>query len=306
MSAIRIEPPKKKNIGSVYVTLDDEIINSDYSDFEDLGDLSGGIENEVIPEREVWVEGTSEKPTEGRKDTTEGKVLVSQNVKFSGVPKNRSKEIPATFGRNGSADMPPPMCGPRGQTIQKVRDNFHDKVTNERTMSLTRPHERNQGIDTTWKWRRHSDISNENKSFLVGVDSMKYCQPGPQRKFIDSWNSTTKPEVLRIRQDRWKFRESEMSDKSGERRKVDIPLIGGKSDEVKGKIERKRSPTVRGPTELQFTISPTTTTTHITVTVLETRRLGRRLGRTRWMSRGNLGALVLMDRVSSAIDVAKE
>ncbi|EIW71900.1 hypothetical protein TREMEDRAFT_58032 [Tremella mesenterica DSM 1558] len=32
----------------------------------------------------------------------------------------------------------------------------------------------------------------------------------------------------------------------------------------------------------------------------------RRLGRTRWMSRGNLGALVLMDRVSSAIDVAKE
>ncbi|EIW65416.1 hypothetical protein TREMEDRAFT_66608 [Tremella mesenterica DSM 1558] len=42
------------------------------------------------------------------------------------------------------------------------------------------------------------------------------------------------------------------------------------------------------------------------VTVLETRRLGRRLGRTRWMSRGNLGALVLMDRLSSAIDVAKE
>ncbi|RXK38832.1 hypothetical protein M231_03888 [Tremella mesenterica] len=42
------------------------------------------------------------------------------------------------------------------------------------------------------------------------------------------------------------------------------------------------------------------------VTVLETRWLGRRLGRTRWMSRGSLGSLVLMDRVSSAIDVAKE
>ncbi|RXK40712.1 hypothetical protein M231_01964 [Tremella mesenterica] len=42
------------------------------------------------------------------------------------------------------------------------------------------------------------------------------------------------------------------------------------------------------------------------VMVLETRWLGRRLGRTRWMSRGNLGALVLMGRVSSAIDVAKE
>ncbi|EIW72472.1 hypothetical protein TREMEDRAFT_26072, partial [Tremella mesenterica DSM 1558] len=55
MSVIQVEPPKKKNIGSVYVTLDDdEIIDYDYSDFEDLGDLSGGTHTQWYQREKLY------------------------------------------------------------------------------------------------------------------------------------------------------------------------------------------------------------------------------------------------------------
>ncbi|EIW72033.1 hypothetical protein TREMEDRAFT_58182 [Tremella mesenterica DSM 1558] len=313
MSAIRVEPPKKKNIGSVYVTLDDdEIIDYDYSEFEDLGDLSGGTENEVVPEREVvsegevWVEGTSEKPTEG---TTEGKVLVSQNVKFSGVPKNKppveprivremkEKEQKRREGRlhgemrektkyspsqhhDPSFRRPrrplPPLPKPPSREscrIRRMRPPVHherpppreterrprwpatsedkrlslerireisldnDRINKQRTFSLRFPPETNQEKPTT----RHNDDSYKNKRFPTSGETVISRQPGPRRKFIDSRDPTSKPEVLRSRQDKGKFRESEMRDRSGERRKMDIPIIGDKSDEVKGKIEKSQS-----------------------------------------------------------------
>ncbi|EIW68838.1 hypothetical protein TREMEDRAFT_63303 [Tremella mesenterica DSM 1558] len=244
MSAIRVEPLKKKNTGSVYVTLDDdEIIDYDYSDFEDLGDLSGGTENEVVPEGEVWVEGTSEKPTEG---ITEGKVLVSQNVKFSGVPKNKPPVEPKVIREmkekskrrdkmiHSGGSTQPPSSNPRiPGTWADSNKLTVGRIAGEQPKSRTIRRSRNRG----------SSNSRENGGRNLGHDDFatndRYRQPGTRSNFIDSRDSTSKPEVLRSRQDKGKFRESEMRDRGGERRKVDIPIIGGKSDEVKGKIEKK-------------------------------------------------------------------
>ncbi|EIW72469.1 hypothetical protein TREMEDRAFT_58638 [Tremella mesenterica DSM 1558] len=59
-------------------------------------------------------------------------------------------------------------------------------MANERTMSLTRPHERSQFINTVRERQRHDDFQNKNEKSWVENGSVRYCQPETRRKFINS------------------------------------------------------------------------------------------------------------------------